>query len=152
MPVLNHHIVASTDSEGSARFYSELLGLEPGHRLGWFVTLQVSEDTSLFFSDSAPGFDRQHYAFLVTESEFDEIFAKLRDRDIPYWSDPSHRDPDHINYWDDGRGVYFDDLEGHHLEVITRRYGSGGTTAKHVHPLLAQSTSSPSGSASPDPE
>jgi hypothetical protein len=86
-------------------------------------------------SDEIPA---QHYAFLVSESEFDEIFARIRERQLPYWADPSRRQRDQINHWDDGRGVYFDDPNGHLLEIITRPYGSGGTTASRPHPLVMQ--------------
>lgn len=137
MPTLNHHIVSATDSEASARFYSEILGFDPAMRLGHFAVLSVSGDTTLDFVDNDSDFDRQHYAFLVTETEFDDIFARIRARDLPYWSDPMHAISGEINEWDDGRGVYFDDPDGHRLEIITRPYGSGGTEAEHVHPLVA---------------
>lgn len=137
MPVLNHHIVATRDKEATARFFSEVLGLDDPFRLGKFAVLRVSPDTTLDFVDTDGDFDRLHYAFLVTESEFDEIFARIKDRRLPYWSDPMHNHPDEINTWDDGRGVYFDDPNGHRLEIITRPYGSGGTEAKHPHPLVA---------------
>lgn len=74
------------------------------------------------------------YAFLVTDTEFDEMFARIKNRNQPYWSDPMHHDPNRINGWDDGRGVYFDDPDGHRLEIITRPYGSGGTDAEKRSP------------------
>ncbi|ORW91192.1 bleomycin resistance protein [Mycobacterium sp. IEC1808] len=137
MPVLNHHIVAARDKEATARYFTEVLGLGPAVRLGEFAVLQVGPDTTLDFVDSEGDFDRLHYAFLVTEAEFDEIFSRIRERRIPYWSDPMHDDPGAINTWDDGRGVYFDDPDGHRLEILTRPYGSGGTEAKRPHPLVA---------------
>lgn len=137
MAVLNHHIVSATDSEASARYYSEVLRLPPAVKFGEFAVLKVSTDTTLDFIDADGDFDRQHYAFLVTETEFDEIFARIKERGQPYWSDPMHHDPNQINAWDDGRGVYFDDPDGHRLEIITRPYGSGGTDVEHVHPLVA---------------
>jgi hypothetical protein len=79
----------------------------------------------------------QHYAFLVSEAEFDEIFERIRQRRLPYWADPGRHEPDQINTWDGGRGVYFPEPNGHLLEIITRPYGSGGTTASRVHPLFA---------------
>ena len=82
----------------------------------------------------------QHYAFLVTEADFDEIFARIRERHLPYWADPGRGQQDQINHWDGGRGVYFEDPNGHLLEAITRPYGSGGTTAARPHPLLASET------------
>ncbi|RWE87608.1 VOC family protein [Mesorhizobium sp.] len=68
----------------------------------------------------------QHYAFLVSETEFDEIFGRIRERDLPYWADPGRTQPGEINHHDGGRGVYFEDPNGHLLEIITRQYGSGG--------------------------
>lgn len=138
MPVLNHHIVATYDKEATARFFSEVLGLGPAVRLGKFAAMQVSGDTTLDFVDAADDdFDRLHYAFLVTETEFDEIFARVRQRRLRYWADPMKTQPDEINTFDDGRGVYFDDPNGHNLEIITRPYGSGGTEARNPHPLVA---------------
>src|SRR5262249_2707524 len=81
-----------------------------------------------------------HYAFLVTETEFDQIFDRIRRRDLPYWSDPFRHDAGHINEWDDGRGVYFDDPNGHLLEILTRPYGSAGPEPNHPHPLIAPAT------------
>ena len=66
-----------------------------------------SQVPTLDFIDSDAGFDRQHYAFLVTETEFDEIFARIRGRNLP--TGPMHHDPNRVNPWDYGHGVYFDD-------------------------------------------
>lgn len=76
--------------------------------------------------------------FLVSEAEFDEIFGRIRARNLSYWADPFRKQPDAINRWDDGRGVYFDDPNGHLLEILTRPYGSGGLDAEHPNPLLGQ--------------
>lgn len=69
---------------------------------------------------------RQHYAFLVGDAEFDAIFSRIRQRNLPYWADPGQRKPGETNDHDGGRGLYFEDLNGHLLEIITRPYGSGG--------------------------
>jgi hypothetical protein len=66
-----------------------------------------------------------HYAFLVSEAEFDEIVARITERGLDYWADPFHRQPNAINTNDGGRGVYWDDPNGSILEIITRPYGSG---------------------------
>jgi catechol 2,3-dioxygenase-like lactoylglutathione lyase family enzyme len=139
MAVLNHHIVRSRDNVETAGFFADTLGLEPPTRLGEFAVLQVSKDTTLDFVTVDGEIHQLHYAFLVTEEEFDEIFERLTRRNAPYWSDPFRRDPGRINHWDDGRGVYFDDPNGHLLEILTRPYGSGGLQAKHPHPLLTAS-------------
>jgi len=78
----------------------------------------------------------QHYAFLVSETEFDEIFARIKERALPYWADPSQTQRGEINRWDDGRGVYFEDPDGHLLEILTRSYGGAGTSADTPHPLV----------------
>ena len=80
----------------------------------------------------------QHYAFLVSEVEFDEIFERIRQRRLPFWADPGREQRGQINAWDDGRGVYFEDPNGHLLEIITRPYGSGGTVASRPHPLVVR--------------
>ena len=100
------------------------------------MVVQVG-DTSLDFADSDEDISSQHYAFLVSETEFDEIFARIRERELDYWADPFRQRPSEINSWDDGRGFYFDDPSGHLLEVLTRPYGSGGTKAENPHPLIA---------------
>jgi catechol 2,3-dioxygenase-like lactoylglutathione lyase family enzyme len=135
--VLNHHIVAARQRDETALFFSEVLGLETPVQLGEFAAVRVSPDTTLDFLESTGEIHRQHYAFLVSEAEFDEIFARIRARDLDYWADPFRKQPSEINDWDDGRGVYFDDPNGHLLEILTRPYGSGGTGVRRPHPLIA---------------
>ena len=141
---LNHTILAARDRDASATFLTTILGLPPASVLGPFAVVRVG-DTSLDYMDVKEyrGADgdivSQHYAFLVSEVEFDEIFERIRQRKLPYWADPGQQEPDRINAWDDGRGVYFEDPNGHLLEIITRPYGSGGTSASRPHPLVARS-------------
>jgi catechol 2,3-dioxygenase-like lactoylglutathione lyase family enzyme len=135
---LNHTIVAAHDHKGSALFLSEILGLEPPFLLGPFAAVTVGDDLTLDFMETAGEITSQHYAFLVSESEFDEIFARIRERGLTYWADPFQTKRSEINRWDDGRGVYFEDPNGHLLEILTRSYGSAGTSADHPHPLVAE--------------
>ncbi len=139
MPIsLNHTIVVARDKEQTATFLTEILGL-PSHKiLGQFAVVQV-DDTSLDFVETDGDIAQRHFAFLVSETEFDDIFARIVERGLPYWSDPFRREPNQINHWDDGRGLYFDDPNGHLLEIMTRPYGSRGTAAKNPHPLLSSS-------------
>jgi hypothetical protein len=67
----------------------------------------------------------EHYAFLVSEEEFDRIFWRIQARGLPHWADPAHAQPGRINHHDGGRGVYWNDPDGHCLEIITRDHGSG---------------------------
>jgi len=119
---LNHTIVNVSNKSESARFLAELLGLDKPTPYGPFLVVQVDNDVSLDFFDAGT-VHRQHYAFLVSESEFDEIFERIKQRELPYWADPHKNQPDEINTNDGGRGVYWDDPDGHVLEIITRPYG-----------------------------
>ena len=139
MPIsLNHTIVHARDKEATATFLTDILGLPQHKVLAHFAVVQVGE-TSLDLLETSEPISSRHFAFLVSEVEFDRIFERLESRKIAYWADPFHRQPNEINRWDDGRGVYFDDPNGHLLEVITRSYGSGGPDAEHPNPLLARS-------------
>jgi catechol 2,3-dioxygenase-like lactoylglutathione lyase family enzyme len=135
---LNHTIVAARDHKQSALFLSEILGLEPPVLLGPFALVTAGDELTLDFMNVEGEVTSQHYAFLVSEAEFDEIFGRIRERELPYWADPYETQRDEINHWDDGRGVYFEDPNGHLLEILTRPYGSRGTSAKNPHPLIAQ--------------
>jgi catechol 2,3-dioxygenase-like lactoylglutathione lyase family enzyme len=134
---LNHTIVAARDKDASALFLTEILGLPAPLEVGPFALVAVGDRLTLDYMETGDEIVSQHYAFLVDESEFDEIFERIAKRGIPYWADPSRRQRDAINHWDDGRGLYFDDPNGHLLEIITRPYGSAGTEAEHPHPLIA---------------
>ena len=123
---LNHTIVSASDAEASANFMSEILGFEPPTRFGPFVVVEAANAVSLDFMDASGDIVPQHYAFLISETEFDEIFGRVRERGLDYWAEPGHRRAGEINHRDSGRGVYFDDPDGHSLEILTRPYGSGG--------------------------
>jgi catechol 2,3-dioxygenase-like lactoylglutathione lyase family enzyme len=123
---LNHTIVWVRDREESARFLVELLDLPEPTEFGPFLVVQVDNDVSLDYAQTE---DReihpQHYAFLVTEPEFDSVYGRIRDRGLTHWADPGRRRAGEINRNDGGRGVYWEDPSGHFLEIITRPYGSG---------------------------
>ena len=123
---LNHTIVSCRDQQRSAAFLSEILGLPPPTRFGRFLVVEADNAVSLDFAESSEEIAAQHYAFLVGEDEFDAAFGRIRDRGLAYWADPGKSRPGAINYNDGGRGLYFDDPDGHRLEIITRPYGSGG--------------------------
>ena len=132
---LNHTIVVARNKEATAEFLTDVLGLSPYVRVGHFAVVRVGE-TSLDFVETDGPIEQRHFAFLVSEAEFDEILGRIRERRLPYWADPFRHEPDRINTYDDGRGLYFDDPNGHLLEIITRPYGSGGREAKNPNPLF----------------
>ena len=120
---LNHTIVYARDKQESARFLADILGLEPPEPYGPFLVVQAHNGVSLDFMDARGEVTPQHYAFLVSEEEFDQIFGRIADRGLTYWADPFHRQPNRINTNDGGRGLYWEDPNGHNLEIITRPYG-----------------------------
>ena len=119
---LNHTIVAARDRHASAAFLADVLGLPPPTTYGPFAVVELANDVSMDFMDD-PDIHPRHYAFLVSEAEFDEIFGRIRERGLDYWADPFDRQPGQINTNDGGRGVYWYDPNGHKLEIITRPYG-----------------------------
>jgi catechol 2,3-dioxygenase-like lactoylglutathione lyase family enzyme len=122
---LNHTIVSVRDRQISAQFFAEVLGLPAPTRFGPFLAVETSNSVSLDFLVTTGEITPQHYAFLVSESEFDGIFGRIRERGLPYWADPAQSRQGEINRGDGGRGLYFEDPNGHLLEIITRPYGSG---------------------------
>jgi catechol 2,3-dioxygenase-like lactoylglutathione lyase family enzyme len=118
---LNHTIVPVEDKKVAATFIAEILGLDPPKPFGPFMCVETANGVSLDYDDR-PGPAQHHYAFLVSEDEFDAIFARVTDRGLRYWSDPGHQHENVIN--DHGRGFYFEDPSGHNMEVLTRAYGS----------------------------
>jgi catechol 2,3-dioxygenase-like lactoylglutathione lyase family enzyme len=119
---LNHTIVLAEDKGVSARFLAEILGLEAPTAFGPFVCVETANGVSLDYSDRARPFQPSHYAFLVGEDEFDDIFARVKERNVTYWADPGHTHAGVLNH--NGRGFYFEDPSGHNMEVLTRPYGT----------------------------
>ncbi|MGI8796283.1 MAG: VOC family protein [Acidimicrobiia bacterium] len=122
---LNHTIIWCRDQQRSATFLTELLGLPAATPFGPFLVAELGNGVSLDYHDTDGEIAPQHYAFLISEEEFDEVFGRIQDRRIEYWADPSQHRSGQINTNDGGRGVYWEDPDGHLLEVITRPYGSG---------------------------
>ena len=121
---LNHTIVWCSDQEKSARFLTEILGLPPPRRFMGFLVVDLANDVSVDYlpAESEP-IALQHLAFLVSEEEFDGALARVRERTKQIWADPAKRQPGKINRHFGGRGVYFDDPDGHLFEIITKPYG-----------------------------
>ena len=127
MPIdLNHTIVHARDPRASATFLADILGRPAPVRFGPFHAVALDNGVTLDFIQADDQLIVEHYAFLVSEDEFDQIFARIRARDLPYWADPGHKQPGQINHHDGGRGVCWNDPNGHYLEIITRPYGSCG--------------------------
>lgn len=120
---LNHTIVPAHDKLAAARFFAHLFGLDVDEG-GHFAAVRVNDTLTLDFADQER-FEPHHYAFHVSDAEFDAIFARVKAANIAYSSDPFRRDMGQINHWNGGRGVYFPDPDGHLLELLTRAQADG---------------------------
>ena len=123
---LNHTIVNVPDKRESATFVADILGLPAPKPFGPFLVVELDNGVSLDFADDHGPAHPQHYAFLVSEAEFDEVFGRIKERGLTYWADPARRREGEFNANDGGWGVYWEEPGGHFLEIITRPYGSGG--------------------------
>jgi extradiol dioxygenase family protein len=122
----NHTIVHARDNAISAKFLSDILGLPPPRPFGPFLVVDIANGVSLDYISTDEPMLIEHYAFLVSEAEFDQIFGRIQERGLDYWADPRATCKGEINHHDGGRGCYFRDPSDHYLEIITRPYGSGG--------------------------
>ncbi|MEV0437922.1 VOC family protein [Streptomyces spectabilis] len=123
---LNHTIVQAEDKKASARFLADILGLEVGPQYGPFVPVEIPNGVTLdYYEGDGDPLVSQHYAFMVSDGEFDAIFGRIKERGLTYWADPYHTRKNEINTNDGGRGLYWDDPNGHKLEIITKPYGAG---------------------------
>ena len=119
---LDHTIVHARDKRASVAFLGGILGLDPAPAWGPFAPLPIPNGVTLEFLDTEV-VHRQHYAFLVDDEDFDPIFERIRRAGTGYYADPGRAQPGRINTRFGGRGVYFDDPDGHLMEVMTRPYG-----------------------------
>ena len=115
---LNHTIVPSHNNVESAKFYEEIFGFQFVKEWGHFAVVKVNSTLTLDFLNSAD-FSAIHYAFKVSEQQFDEIFGRIKSGNIKFGSQPNSLDNGEINNLYGGRGVYFKDPNGHVLEIIT---------------------------------
>jgi catechol 2,3-dioxygenase-like lactoylglutathione lyase family enzyme len=126
MAALNHIIIPAKDKDASAKFLAGILGTEAKPQWGPFRPVQTSNGVTLDFVDSQD-VGKQHYAFLVDDAEFDSAFGRIQQAGLAYWAGPHKDGPGEINHHWGGRGVYFEDPNGHLLELITQPYGDLAT-------------------------
>ena len=117
---LDHTIVNSTDAEASARFLADMLGLPAPKPMGPFMAVQSDNGVSFDFATTDGAIVPQHYAFLVDDETWDAGYARVIERGLPYWADPYRHRPGEIDVRGGGRRIYFEDPDGHFLEIFTR--------------------------------
>jgi catechol 2,3-dioxygenase-like lactoylglutathione lyase family enzyme len=104
---LNHLIVYARDKQESATFLADILGLAPPQPAGFFLAVDLANNVTLHYAEPGVDFPGQHYAFLISDDEFDASLARIRERGLAYQADPQGRRPGEINTNHGGRGVYF---------------------------------------------
>jgi len=124
MAQLNHTIVWCSDKRRSADFLTDILGAPPARPFLHFLVVELENGVSLDYLEKSGSVSPQHYAFLVSDTEFDAAFGKIQQQGIAYWADPARSQPGQINTHFGGRGVYFADPDIHLMELITTPYGS----------------------------
>jgi catechol 2,3-dioxygenase-like lactoylglutathione lyase family enzyme len=117
--VLNHTIVPARDKDAAARLFAQLFGLSYRGKNGHFAPVKVSDALTLLFSDEDASFESHHYAFHVSDGEFDAIFGRVKDAGLVFGSAPWSAGDGRLNDWGGGRGVYFRTPDGHLLELMT---------------------------------
>ncbi|MEU6081915.1 VOC family protein [Streptomyces sp. NPDC047108] len=120
---LNHTVVHARDRRLSAEFIATILGLEVGAPFGPFLPVDLGNDVTLdYYEKRDEPIQSQHYAFLVPDAQFDTMIARLDAVGVTHYADPGHTEPGAINRLFGGRGAYFDDPDGHNMEIMTRPY------------------------------
>jgi catechol 2,3-dioxygenase-like lactoylglutathione lyase family enzyme len=119
---LNHLIIPARDKWKSAKFLADILGLEAGPEWAHFVPVRTTNGVTLDFAEAIE-FRRQHYAFLISDGEFDTALSRIKEAGITFYADFDRAGEGQINHLYGGRGVYFENPDGHLLEIITRPYG-----------------------------
>jgi len=118
---LNHTIVPARNKEASAKHFAQIMGLNYGGQMGPFAQVRINDTLTFDFDDrGGDHVNWHHYAFHVGDEEFDAIFERIKAAGIKYGSAPWSLEDGEINHWRGGRGVYFRDLDGHILELLTR--------------------------------
>ncbi len=125
-PILNHTIVRANEKWASAEFFARIMGLEvernsPTH----FAPVKVNDNLFFDFDDGRDPVTHEHYAFHVTDEEFDDIFGRVKDEGLSYGSEPFAQDNMQVYDMWGGRGIYFHELNGHSIEIFTRRSPDG---------------------------
>lgn len=103
----------------------EVFGLPEPKSFGPFLEVETANEVTLAILETDEAIQAQHYAFLVSETEWDAIFGRVKGRGLKYWADPYCTREGQYNRHDGGRGVYFEDPAGNLLEILTKPYGSG---------------------------
>jgi catechol 2,3-dioxygenase-like lactoylglutathione lyase family enzyme len=121
---LNHTIVPAHDPKASAQFLADILGVRVGEPVAHFTPVVLANRVTLDY-DHYEKVDEHHYAFAVSDAEFEAAFGRIRDAGITYYADPACRQPGQVYAGKNGnRGTYFRDPNGHLMEILVTAAGA----------------------------
>jgi catechol 2,3-dioxygenase-like lactoylglutathione lyase family enzyme len=116
---LNHTIVWARDKDAAARLFAEIFGLRFEGSGGHFAPVRVNDTLTLDFAEAKGTIAGQHYAFHVSGAEFDAILQRVKSAGLAFGSGPRSLEDGNLNNWNGGRGFYYEDHDGHVIELMT---------------------------------
>ena len=123
MVELDHFIVSARDRQAAARLLAQLLVVPwEAEQFGVFSPVHINPGLTLDFIQTDGPFPVEHFCFRVSEGEFDAIVKRLEAAGIAWRSSvrgPVDRQVD-TSYG--GRGIYWNEPEGHQWEMLTASY------------------------------
>ena len=120
---LDHTIVSARDRDASAKQLANLLGVPHGPATaGPFYAVYINEDLTLDFVQADEDFPVEHYCFRVDDETFDAILERIRAAGIQFRSSVRGLVDNRINNYHGGRGLYWNEPEGHQWEILTVSY------------------------------
>jgi catechol 2,3-dioxygenase-like lactoylglutathione lyase family enzyme len=121
---LDHVIISARDKRAAAEQLAGLLGVPWGDAAaGPFTAVYLNEGLTLDFYQTEEPFPVEHFCFRVaSEAAFDAILARIEAAGIAYRS-LVHGPVDHrVDRQFGGKGVYWNEPEGHQWELLTVSY------------------------------
>ena len=115
---LDHTVVVVADKEAAARWFARIFGLTYAGLAGPFASVPINDSLTLDFDDRSPTPAPQHYAFSMSDAEFDAVLARIKAESIAFGSDPRSPTDGKIGTWGGRRRAYFADTDQHFYEVI----------------------------------
>jgi catechol 2,3-dioxygenase-like lactoylglutathione lyase family enzyme len=116
---LNYTVVSARDKDAAARFFAEIFGVRFEGLGGHFAPVRVNDTLTLDFADAKGAVASQHYAFHVSDTEFDAILQRVKDAGLTFGSGPRSLEDGKLNAWNGGRGFYYKDPDDHAIEMMT---------------------------------
>jgi len=85
---LDHTIVPAKDKQAAAALFADVFGLTVKPDPGYFVQVQINESLTFDFADAEEFEDHasHHYAFHVSDEEFEGIWSRVKARGLGYGS------------------------------------------------------------------